>query len=86
MTSPALAALNEAIADAGSQAAFAAALDVSQPTVTGWKNAGRAPEARCPAIEALFGVPCERLRPDLKWTRDGHGNVTGYHVQLGSAA
>lgn len=81
MTTP-LDALNEAIRKAGSQAKFAAALRVSQPTVNGWRAAERAPEDRCPTIESLYGIRCEVLRPDKVWTRDTAGQITGYHVPL----
>jgi DNA-binding transcriptional regulator YdaS (Cro superfamily) len=77
-----LKALNEAIRKAGSQAKFAADLGVSQPTVHGWRRAKRAPEERCPTIEALYGIRCELLRPDTDWTRDAADNITGYRVHL----
>lgn len=83
---PYLAAIDEAIQKAGSQAKFAAAMGRSQPTIHAWRNkAGRAPADACPTIEALYGVRCEKLRPDLFWTRDNSGNVTGYHVPLEAA-
>jgi DNA-binding transcriptional regulator YdaS (Cro superfamily) len=78
-------ALNSAIRTAGSQAKFAATLGVSQPTVHGWRALGRAPEDRCPTIEALYGVRCEALRPDTIWTRNDAGEITGYHVRLSAA-
>lgn len=37
---------------------------------------------RATQIERATGIPCEDLRPDLVWTRDEAGKVTGYHVPL----
>lgn len=77
-------ALQRAIKEIGSQQALADALGVKSPSITDWHR-GRVPADRCPAVEALTGVPCEELRPDLAWSRDGSGNVTGYVVQLSAA-
>lgn len=82
-----LEALYEAIRKAGSQAALAAALGVKPPSVVCWINAQRVPEDRCPEIERLFGVPCERLRPDIDWRRDDDtGAVVGKFVPIAATA
>jgi DNA-binding transcriptional regulator YdaS (Cro superfamily) len=44
------------------------------------------PRDHCPAIEAETGVRCEELLPDVVWTRDATGQVTGYHVPLQKAS
>lgn len=77
-----LSALEKAIRTAGSQAQFARDLGVSPPTVQGWRELGRAPDDRCAVIEALYGVPVERLRPDRQWERDDSGNVVAYRVPV----
>ena len=82
-----LEALQIAVDTAGSQSALARLLDKKQGHVWDWLNKnGQAPAEVCPTIEALTGVACEDLRSDLAWTRDEHGNVTGYHVPLAKTA
>lgn len=71
--------IDRAIEAIGSQAALARALDVLSQHITNWRERG-IPAARCPAIEAATGVPCEQLRADLQWTRDANGVVTGHVV------
>lgn len=41
-------------------------LGVSQQALTNWKRRG-IPAERCPDIEALTGIKCEDLRPDVNW-------------------
>ena len=77
--------LQNAIEKATGQAKLAADLGVSAQAITNWKRDG-VPEERCPAIERLTGVRCEELRPDIAWTRNADGEVTGYHVPLKAAA
>ena len=67
-------ALAEAVAEVGSQSAFAerlsnlAAEPVSQARVWNWLNRDKkAPAEVCPLIERLTKVTCERLRPDVDW-------------------
>jgi DNA-binding transcriptional regulator YdaS (Cro superfamily) len=57
-------AVAEAIRRAGGQSALAKAIGVSQPTVSEWLN-GKKPviAEKAPDIEALTGVPAERLHP-----------------------
>jgi DNA-binding transcriptional regulator YdaS (Cro superfamily) len=67
--------LNEAIAKVGPASAFAAKLteirngeQITAARVWNWVNRDkRAPAEFCPDIEALTGVPCEDLRPDVNW-------------------
>lgn len=40
---------------------------VSKSSVSRWKRE-RVPAEYCPDIEALTGVPCEDLRPDVNWS------------------
>lgn len=68
-------ALNRAIKLAGGQSSLADKLPlssggkpVSQARVSYWVNRDKkAPTELCPDIEALTGVPCEELRPDVNW-------------------
>lgn len=75
-------ALSSAVAKFGTQARFANALSkrtstvVSPARVWNWLNRdGGAPSELCPDIEALSGICCERLRPDVNWAvlRGGQG-------------
>ena len=80
--------LETAVDLAGGQNALALALStptkkIQQGHIWGWINrTKKAPEEYCPAIESLYGVRCEALRPDLYWTRAETGQVTGHHVRL----
>ena len=55
----------------GSPSALARAIGggVKRQNVESWVRTGRVPEAQCPAVERLSGVPCERLRVDVRWVR-----------------
>lgn len=77
-------ALTQAIDRAGGVSALAAALHLRQSAVSNWKSRGQVPEEHCPAIETMSGVRCEQLRPDVTWTRNEAGQVTGYHVPISS--
>lgn len=59
-------ALERAIRAFGTQQAFARALGIRSPSVTGWRR-GKVPAERCAAIEAATGGAVTRsdLRPDL---------------------
>jgi DNA-binding transcriptional regulator YdaS (Cro superfamily) len=37
-------------------------------TIYQWKVSGRVPADYCPDIEAITGVRCEELRPDVNWS------------------
>lgn len=50
----------------GVRALLGSELGVSTQAITNWK-AGRIPADRCPDIEALTGIKCEELRPDVNW-------------------
>jgi DNA-binding transcriptional regulator YdaS (Cro superfamily) len=78
--------IDRAAQAAGSNAALAAALRVNPALVHQWRK-GRRPlaEHHCPAIEAITGVRCEELRPDVQWLRDEAGQVTGYQVPIRAA-
>lgn len=80
--------LEQAVALAGSQSALAKAISpqpdkVKQGHIWAWINRfDGAPVEYCPAIERVTGIKCEALRPDVTWTRDTSGQITGYHVAL----
>ncbi|WP_019573325.1 transcriptional regulator [Curvibacter lanceolatus] len=38
----------------------------SHAVINGWRKT-RVPSDHCPSIEGLTGVPCEELRPDVRW-------------------
>lgn len=79
--------LQQAIDVCGGQAALARALNVSAGLVYQWLTGARPLSAdRCPDIERATGIRCELLRPDMTWTRNEGGEVTGYHVRLKPAA
>lgn len=60
--------LEQAIGLVGSISAMARALQLSSPTVIQQWRRNRVPAGRCPDIEALTGVACEALRPDVNWS------------------
>jgi DNA-binding transcriptional regulator YdaS (Cro superfamily) len=71
---PPAAALLEAVSRFKSRAEFYRALmahskqSLTVPAVTLWVLRKRgAPADFCPDIEAISGVPCERLRPEVNW-------------------
>ena len=79
--------MQEAVRKAGGQTALAKQLSigerkVSQGHVWAWLKRKSPPEELCPAIEIATGVACERLCPDVEWTRAESGLVTGYHVPV----
>ena len=59
--------LLKAIRIAGGVSAMAKALGLRQSTVSNWLYRGQVSAAKCPSIERLTGVKCERLRPDVEW-------------------
>jgi len=75
-------ALDRAIAVADGVGKLAASIGLRQNVVSNWKARGRVPPERCPDIELATGIRCEQLRPDLIWTRNEAGQVTGYHVPV----
>lgn len=64
-----------AVKIAGGQSALAGKLPcsnegkpVSQARVSSWiRRDKKAPSEVCPDIEALTGIKCEELRPDVNW-------------------
>lgn len=79
-----MSALEQAIAAVGGkQTDLATALGLKAQAINQWVQGQRpVPAIHCPAIERASGVRCEELRPDLTWTRDTSGQVTGYHVPI----
>jgi len=60
--------IHEAISIAGSVTKLAKELKVSPQAVCFWRDEKREiPAAKCPLIERMTGVSCERLRPDVAW-------------------
>lgn len=80
--------LEEAVEIIGGQTATAKVCGVSAGLVWQWLNGRRPlPQEHCPAIESATAaagdcIRCEELRPDIGWTRDEAGQITGYHVQI----
>jgi DNA-binding transcriptional regulator YdaS (Cro superfamily) len=66
--------------------AIVAACGVSQSLVSHWCTGllTITPD-KCPNVEAVSGVRCEALRPDLMWIRDEAGAVTHYAVPVRAA-
>lgn len=78
-------ALRQAIAVAGSQTKLAAKLGIRQPSIAEWLARNTVPIDRCTTIEALTGVRCEQLRPDVYWSRGPDGTVMAYTVPVRAA-
>lgn len=77
-----MSALDTAIRKATGPSKLASAIGVRPNVITNWRLRDNVPEEHCPAIERATGVRCEELRPDVTWTRNEQGQVTGYHVRL----
>lgn len=65
-------ALLRAIEQAGGKASLARKLNerghsITGPAVYQWERNG-VPAEYCPDIEALTGIACELLRPDVNWS------------------
>jgi DNA-binding transcriptional regulator YdaS (Cro superfamily) len=61
-------AIQEAIATFPSVSGFARAVGVTPQAACFWRDGKRkVPAERCPTIERLTGVACERLCPDADW-------------------
>ena len=41
----------------------------SSGNVEYWLKRQEFPSEHCPALERAYGIPCERLRGDVKWVR-----------------
>lgn len=61
-------ALDRAIKAAGGMTQMARDLSLSGHAVVYQWTKTRVPAEKCPEIEALTGVKCEELRPDVKWS------------------
>lgn len=61
-------ALDEAVAKAGGVNKLSLSLNKGKSIVSMWRQRGRVPAEYCPTIERLYGVECERLRPDVEWS------------------
>lgn len=60
--------IDEAIQVMGSVTNLAKGLAVTPQAVCFWRDGKRTlPADKCPTIEQLTGVSCERLRPDVSW-------------------
>lgn len=59
--------LERAIAAAGGISALAKSLGLKSHSVVNQWRSKRVPSDYCPDIERLTGVPCEDLRPDVRW-------------------
>jgi len=61
-------ALQRAIEKAGGITALAKTLGLSGHAVIYQWGINQVPAAKCPDIEAITGVRCEELRPDVNWS------------------
>lgn len=59
--------LDRAVGLADGPTKMARALKLSGPAVVYQWQKTRTPAEKCPDIEALTGVKCEELRPDVNW-------------------
>jgi DNA-binding transcriptional regulator YdaS (Cro superfamily) len=60
--------IERAIESAGGATKLALSLGVTTQAVCFWRDGKRSfPAERCPDVEALTGVSCEELRPDVNW-------------------
>ena len=59
--------LERAIVLGGGITALTRALGLTSHTVVHSWRLNRVPAEHCPLIEAATGVPCEELRPDVRW-------------------
>ena len=64
-TTPAIDALNEAIAYQGSAARLARLLNLTPAAVSNWRRRGHVPPEWAPEIERHTGVSRKRLAPEL---------------------
>lgn len=71
----------QAVAAAGGLHSLASKIGVKPQRAGNWYERGVPPEF-CPGIERATGVRCETMRPELTWTRDTNGQITGYHVPV----
>lgn len=58
-------AFEEAVMKFGGLSAMARHFNLTPWAVSKWKM--RVPAERCPELEKLTGIRCERLRPDIDW-------------------
>lgn len=58
-------AFEEAVTKFGGLSAMARHFNLTPWAVSKWKT--RVPAERCPELEKLTGIRCERLRPDIDW-------------------
>lgn len=72
-------------------AALAAALrpfgcSITPQAIYKWRSAG-VPRDKAPLIEVASGgvIKCEQLCSDVRWLRDGAGNITAYNVECAPA-
>lgn len=59
--------LDRAIHEAGGRTKLAKSLGLSSHAVVYQWQQSRVPAEHCPDVEALTGVRCEELRPDVNW-------------------
>lgn len=67
MEIPSKTPLDRAIDAAGGITNMAKALELNSHAVIQQWRLNRVPAEHCPDVEALTGVKCEELRPDVNW-------------------
>jgi DNA-binding transcriptional regulator YdaS (Cro superfamily) len=79
-------ALREAIDKAGGAEALCKKMSIGAHLPSRWIASGNgAPPSLCHSLEAITGVRCEVLQPDLLWIRDGAGEVLGFLTPVDGA-
>ena len=68
MTKPQETPLAQAVRIAGGPTSMAKALGLSGHAVIYQWQQTRVPAEHCPNVEALTGITCEALRPDVNWS------------------
>jgi hypothetical protein len=71
--------IDEAFEKAGGREGLMKSLGVSKQTISDWKRWGRVSAKRAPAVEAITGIPRQRLCPGFDW--DGKGVMSSAKVR-----
>lgn len=61
--------MDDVFEKAGGRTALRKSLGLSKQTMTDWKRKGYVPASHAVAVEAMTGIPRERLCPNFQWGR-----------------